>query len=81
MDTLLQFFSHVGSDGLLKLEVSAGLVDTDVVVTVRPVSSTPRTKHADEDWHSFVKRTYGSLAHVEDFEEPEDLPPQDRDWS
>jgi len=67
--------THIGSDGLLKLEtpVDAADVDADVVIvyTIRP-------KTAEEDWKTFVNRTYGILAD-DPIERPGDLPLDVRD--
>jgi len=51
--------THVGSDGILKLETPVGVhdVDCDVVVVVAPRSET-----SHEAWKDFVNATYGSLA-------------------
>lgn len=67
--------THIGSNGLLKLEmpVDAADVDADVVVvyTVRP-------KAIAEDWETFVNKTYGILAD-DPIERPAELPPDARD--
>jgi hypothetical protein len=58
METI-KFKTHIGSDGILKLEMPIGAsdVDADVVViyTVQPTA-------VDEDWQTFINRTYGILA-------------------
>jgi len=66
--------THIGSDGLLKLEmpVAAFDVDADVVIVY---SVRPKQK---EDWESFVNRTYGILAD-DPMERPAELPPDIRD--
>ena len=52
--------THIGSDGLLKLEVPVGFTDVDCdVVLVYTVETNPVT---DEDWEAFVNATYGILA-------------------
>jgi hypothetical protein len=49
--------THVGSDGILKLELPVGAsnVDCEVVVTVQP-------KMTRMEWVAFIEATYGSLA-------------------
>ena len=77
----VQFVSHVGTNRLLSLEVPEGFSNTDVLVTIQPLlrGSRPAVKD-NTDWKTFLAETYGSCADL-DFEEPEDLPPQERDWS
>lgn len=74
METL-RFKTHIGSDGVLKLEMPVGVADVDaevvVVYTVQP-------KSAVEDWETFVNRTYGILAD-DPIERPAELPPDVRD--
>jgi hypothetical protein len=76
----VQIESEVGSDGILLLRVPIGSsgARTKVRVTIEPLEQHVKTK--DSDWHDFVERTYGSCADL-DLEEPEDLPPQERDWA
>lgn len=49
--------THVGSDGILKLEVPVGIYDCDceVVVVVQPSVS-------HQEWLAFIEETAGSLA-------------------
>ncbi len=49
--------THVGSDGILKLEVPVGIYDSDceVVVVVQPSAS-------QQEWLAFIEETAGSLA-------------------
>lgn len=49
--------AHVGSDGILKLELPVGVsdVDCDVTVTIQP-------RLSRDEWMAFIDRTYGSLA-------------------
>jgi hypothetical protein len=74
METL-KFKTHIGSDGLLKLEMPVGAADVDAEVVV---VYTIQAKPIDEDWETFVNRTYGILAD-DPIERPADLPPEIRD--
>lgn len=51
--------AHIGSDGILKLEMPVGVrnVDCEVVVVFATQPKTPQ-----EEWEAFVNATYGSLA-------------------
>lgn len=56
--------SHVGSDGILKLEIPLGLTDRDleVLVVVQPLAPTDATTPEDLGWPpSFFEETFGSL--------------------
>lgn len=74
METL-KIRTHIGSDGLLKLEMPVGAenVDAEVVViyTIQP-------KTEAEAWVDFVNRTYGILAD-DPIERPAELPQDVRD--
>lgn len=55
--------AHVGSDGILKLEVPVGVSNSDlevIVVVTRVENSQPDFDRAE--WIAFVERTAGSLA-------------------
>jgi hypothetical protein len=79
MLTSIQIVSHIGTNGVLSLEVPEGFSNTDVLVTVQPLALGTREAVADTtDWKTFLAETYGSCA---DLDEPEDLLPQQRDWS
>jgi hypothetical protein len=59
----VQFHSHVGADGVLKVEVPVGVTDADldVVVIVSPAGVAART--IDGNWPSnFFEETFGCLA-------------------
>jgi hypothetical protein len=59
----VQFHSHVGADGILKVEVPVGVTDADldVVVIVLPAGATART--TDGNWPpNFFEDTFGCLA-------------------
>jgi hypothetical protein len=59
----VQFHSHVGADGVLKVEVPVGLpdADLDVVVIVSPATATEQT--TDGNWPpNFFEDTFGCLA-------------------
>jgi hypothetical protein len=75
----VQIESEIGSDGVLSLNVPLGTSDanTKVRVTIEPLDR--RAGRAAEDWPAFVDRTYGSCANL-GLDEPDDLPPQPRDW-
>jgi hypothetical protein len=62
----VKFRTHVGSDGILKLEIPVGItnVDYEVVITPRPTLSR-------NEWLAFIDRTAGSLA-----DDPIERPPQ-----
>jgi hypothetical protein len=68
--------THIGSDGLLKLEMPVGVenVDAEVVIiyNVQPKSD------EEEDWIAFVNRNYGVLAD-DPIERPPELPLEIRD--
>lgn len=53
----LKLKAHIGSDGILRLDVPMGItdVDCDVVVTIPPHMTA-------EEWNLFIDRTAGSLA-------------------
>ena len=52
----LKLKAHIGSDGILRLDVPVGItnVDCDVVVTI-PTSMPP------DEWQRFIDKTAGSL--------------------
>jgi hypothetical protein len=55
--------SHVGKDGILKLEIPLNLVDTDleIMVVFQPVTSTAPGPE-DSGWPAnFFEQTYGSF--------------------
>jgi hypothetical protein len=55
--------SHVGRDGILKLEIPVGVTNTalEVIVVVQPVTTPP----SNGGWPpNFFEETYGSLADV-----------------
>ena len=51
--------THIGSDGLLKLEIPTGVTDVDADVVI-VYSVQPQTDQ--EEWVTFVNRMYGILA-------------------
>ncbi len=67
--------THVGSDGILKLEVPVGLTDVDleVVVTLQALDASPDgDASGDSPWPpGFFERTFGILA-----DEPLEREPQ-----
>lgn len=67
--------THIGSDGVLKLEMPVGVTDVDaevvVVYTIQPIPTA-------EDWETFVNETYGILAD-DPIERPPELPADVRD--
>ena len=61
---MIKVKAHVGSDGILKLELPVGVSNSDlevVVVVAQSVDNTLKEYDRDE-WIAFVERTYGSLA-------------------
>jgi hypothetical protein len=64
MPETIEFQSRVGADGVLDLHVPLGESEagTDVLVTIRAVSSVGNRKSNPADWHRFVEETYGSCA-------------------
>ena len=68
--------THVGSDGLLKLELAAGVTnrDVEVEVVIQPLNE----EAAGETWAAFVERMYGVLAD-DPLERPVDVPWATRD--
>jgi hypothetical protein len=75
METL-RFKTHIGSDGVLKIEAPVGIADVDAEVVL--VYSVQRPIQ-DDDWAAFVNATYGILAD-DPIERPEELPADVRDW-
>ena len=65
--------THVGEDGVLKVELPIGVrdVDCDVVIVYT-------VNYEREDWEAFVNRTYGTLAD-DPIERPAQLPLEVRD--
>jgi hypothetical protein len=56
---VLKTRTHIDKDGVLRLELPAGIYDKDVeVVLVLNV----RTKMTQEEWRAFIDETAGSLA-------------------
>jgi hypothetical protein len=55
---ILTVRTHVGSDGILKLELPVGATDVDCEVTIR-IQPPPLTR---EEWKAFIDATAGSLA-------------------
>jgi hypothetical protein len=55
--------THVGSDGVLKLEVSVGITnqDLEVVVVVEPLTQV-KAETDRAEWLAFIEATAGSLA-------------------
>ena len=68
----VQFHSHVGADGVLKIEVPVGMMDADldVVVVVSPAGAAAGA--IDGNWPPyFFEETFGCLADY-----PLERPPQ-----
>jgi hypothetical protein len=68
----VQFHSHVGADGVLKIEVPVGMTDADldIVVIVSPAGAAAGA--TDGSWPpNFFEETFGCLA-----EYPLERPPQ-----
>jgi hypothetical protein len=76
----IQIESETGSDGVLALTVPLGAAgaNTRVRITIEPLDTNVEDK--DIDWPTIVDQTYGSCAGL-GLEEPEDLPPEERDWA
>ncbi len=53
--------SHVGSSGILKLNLPTEIRDSDVevVVILHPVEAANQSSAADEDWERFIEETAG----------------------
>ena len=69
METI-KFTTHVGSDGLLKLEVPVNVKDTDLEVVIIMYST--ETRVDELGWPvGFFEETFGSLA-----DDPIERPPQ-----
>jgi hypothetical protein len=76
MDSL-KLKTHVGSDGLLKLELQTGITDRDleVLIVMQPLETEPVDALG---WPiGFFERTYGALAD-DPIERPAELPPDVR---
>ena len=59
--------THIGSDGLLRLELPVGMTDVDleVTVTMQPLTSTISLDHEELGWPpDFFEQTYGILRDV-----------------
>jgi hypothetical protein len=67
--------THIGADGILKVEMPIGArdVDCDVVIVY-----TIQDRNEREDWAAFIEATYGSLAD-DPIERPAPLPLEVRD--
>lgn len=61
--------THIGSDGLLKLQMPVADVDAEVLV-IYTVADKPEQER--EPWADFVNRMYGALAD-DPIERPDDL--------
>jgi hypothetical protein len=55
--------THIGSDGILKLETPVSLRDTDADILVVIVPRKPITR---QEWEFFLEQTYASLPHDAD---------------
>jgi hypothetical protein len=68
--------THIGSDGLLKVELPTGFSQrtVEVLVVLNPLESMT----SEEDWADFVNRMYGALAD-DPIERPPELPWAERD--
>jgi hypothetical protein len=77
MDTL-KLKTHIGDDGVLKLELQTGVVNRDLEVLI--VLQALETQAVDDlGWPvGFFDRTYGALAD-DPIERPAELPPDVRD--
>jgi hypothetical protein len=70
----LTFQSHVGRDGILKLEVPAGFADKDVeiVLIIQELATAPEARPEGEVWPPrFFEDTFGCMR-----EEPMERDPQ-----
>jgi hypothetical protein len=59
----VQLRSHVGADGILELKIPAGVVesDVDVTVVVNPLPASGFKSEAErQEWVQFVERMAGS---------------------
>ena len=55
--------THVGTDGMLKLEVPTSFSNSDLEVIVVVSSTTPQPENFDRaEWLAFIEATAGSLA-------------------
>ncbi len=73
--------SEIGADGVLELRIPVGTSEArrKVLVTIEPMENPDIEAFRTMDWHEFVERTAGSCEGL-GLEEPEDLPPQQREW-
>jgi hypothetical protein len=74
----LKLTTHVGEDGILKLDLQTGVVnrDVEVLIVLQPIA---RETTQDKGWPvGFFDRTYGALAD-DPIERPSELPPEERD--
>ncbi len=70
--------THIGSDGLLKLEMPIGVKDVDAEVVLVYTLQARSTVSRELDWETFVNENYGSLAD-DPIERPAELPFDIRD--
>jgi hypothetical protein len=74
--------THVGDDGLLKLELPTGVTNRELeVLVIMQTLDEERIEESQrerEDWEAFVNATYGSLAD-DPIESPAPLPLDVRD--
>lgn len=79
----IQLHSHVGDDGVLKLQVDLGQSEakSEVVVTIEPADAREGEDSASLSWTDFLAQTYGSCAGLDlqrqdqgTFEEREPIP-------
>ena len=68
---MIKLKTHVGHDGILKLELPVGVMNTDLEVVVVMQKPALAVEVEREEWLAFVERTAGSLVN-----DPIERPPQ-----
>lgn len=74
LETIRQV-THIGDDGVLRLELPLGTPGAEVELVI---IYSVKTDSAKEDWLTFLRRTAGSLAD-EPMERPDELPWAERE--
>lgn len=70
--------THIGSDGLLKLELPTGVKDTDAEIVIVYTVDQSAEEESQAEWEAFIDKTYGILAD-DPIERPTPLPKDIRD--
>ena len=61
----IQLQSHIGNDGILKIQLPKNFynMDLNVTLTIEPLSEEVIAKFEEKlSWHKFIEQTYGCMA-------------------